>query len=165
MPLVLTAEALAAVQARETDRVFLHFVEFNHETFEAPVRLVDNTEPVVFEGETFEPYPFAVELPETGKGGQTNVTIRLDNTDRRLVPLLRTIVETFSARLWVGMVDVPVSDPPAAHAELGPMRFQVRNMRTTAQQIDLTMSFEDLLNLAFPKDKMDPQHFRGLFPV
>jgi hypothetical protein len=165
MPRTFSAEALASMLAPQTDRVWISCVELDGDELAEPLRFCDAGAAVEYDGHTYEAYPFAIAPPEDSPERQPTVTLRLCNVDRRLVPTLRNLTGSLTAVLWIGMVDDPLSDPPAFTPEAGPWRFTLRNMDYDAEVIELSFAYEDLLNLVFPAHKFDPQLYPGLFPL
>lgn len=120
-------------------------------------RLCDNIDPVVSQGRTFEPYPFAIQLPEDDGETLPQARVAIDNVDRKLVQAIRSSTGPINCSIEICLASQP------DFIELALPDFQIREITYTAMQITGTLQAEDLLNQVFPADTYHPQEFPGVF--
>lgn len=81
MPRIMTYEATSGAFAQTTGQVFLVLIKMVIQFSGGPatVRVVNNTEDIVSNGQTFTAYPYEILLPEESEGKVTGARLRLDN--------------------------------------------------------------------------------------
>lgn len=158
----LSSTFVQAVNAAETDEVFLVLLTVNHEDLAAPLKVtsdsVETTKSSSAGGDTYDPFPFEIELPlddEDLSGALAR--LRIDAVDRSFVEAVRRIG-------GVPKVDVEIvlaSDPDTVEATWP--TFALSNGRYDATTIEGDLVLEVFAQEPFPGDKMDPGLFPGLF--
>ncbi len=157
MSRTLSQAARQAVNAQETDEVFLLLLTLDHEDLAVPIRVVNNTEDVVSRGDTFIAYPFEIALPDEDPDSVARVTLRIDNVDREIVKNLRAI----SSPLSVGLEVVMAASPDTVEA--GPFNMTLVSAEYDALTVTGELAFEDVLNEPFPGHSYVPSEYPGLF--
>lgn len=153
----LSLAARQAVNAQETDEVFLLLLTLDHEDIAEPIRVVNNTEDVVSRGDTYIAYPFEITLPDEDPESVARVTLRIDNVDREIVRSLRGI----SSPLLVGLEVVMAASPDVVEA--GPFNMTLVSAEYDALTVTGELAFEDVLNEPFPGHAYVPSEYPGLF--
>lgn len=152
----LTAAAVRAVLAQETDAVFLELLTISHPDI-ATVRVVNNTLPITSRGNVYDGFPFSLRLPQDVAERLGTVQLTVNNVDRRLVEAIRSV----PAPLTVSIEVVTAATPDLV--EVGPFDCELFDVTGTMTTISGTLGFEPVLNRVFPAGKFDPQRFPGLF--
>jgi hypothetical protein len=150
----ISSNARAALYAAQSDEVWLQLLTIEHDDIGAPIRLVDNTEPVTSRGDTYLSFPFMIALPASA---QETVELTVDNVSRELIEEVRSIATPLSITLEV----VTASDPDTVEA--GPFEFQSRAVEYDVQAMRFTLAFEPLLSEPFPAYTYTPLDYPGLF--
>lgn len=158
MPRDVSAAARAALYAGQTGEVFVVLLDVEHPSFVAALRVCSDNRPTVSGGNTYEPFPFDITLPDENEEAPPRVTLRIDNVDRRVVSEIRRIVGA-PARVIVRVVLASSPDT----VEAGPFEFTLRDVSYDAQAVEGTLMFEDILNEPFPSDTFTPSRFPSLF--
>jgi hypothetical protein len=153
----LSIAARQAVNAQETNEVFLLLLTLDHEDLAEPIRVVNNTEDIVSRGMTFVAYPFEIALPDEDPESVARVTLRIDNVDREIVRSLRALQAPLSVSLEV----VLASSPDVVEA--GPFNLTLVAAEYDALTITGELAFEDVLNEPFPGHSYVPSEYPGLF--
>jgi len=153
----LSLAARKAVNAQETDEVFLLLLTLDHEDITEPIRVVNNTVDIVSQGETYIAYPFEIALPDEDAESVARVTLRIDNVDRKIVKSLRSI----SSPLSVGLEVVMAASPDTVEA--GPFNMTLVSAEYDALTVTGELAFEDVLNEPFPGHAYVPSDYPGLF--
>lgn len=146
-----------AVNAQETDEVFLLLLTIDHAELGAPIRVVCDKADVTSGGDTYSQFAFQVSLPDDREDRPPRVTLRIDNVDRQIVQAIRTITSAPSVTLEV----VLASDPDTIEA--GPFDFELRSARYDALLVEGELGFEPVLDEPFPAQRFTPQLYPGLF--
>lgn len=157
MPRAVSAGFLQSVFSQDTEEVFLTLLKIEHADLDEIIYLVNNSEDVVHDGQTYTAFPFEMDLPDETDGSFSRMTILLDNAGLDYVEAFRSI----SGPADVTMSLVLASDPDVV--ECGPFRFLSRGAAMSADEIRLELSYEDILNEPFPGDIMSPGSVPGIF--
>jgi hypothetical protein len=121
------------------------------------LRLARNTEDVVSRGETYSGCAFRGTLPEDDGETLPTVKVTVDHVDQALTDALRSVAEGAEMTLELVLASAPDV------VESGPYFFRVTSAMWNWQELSLTLGYEDLLNLPYPADSLDPQVAPGLF--
>jgi len=153
----LSLAARRAVNAQETDEVFLLLLALDHDDLAEPIRVVNNTEDVTSRGNAYVAYPFEIALPDEDPESVARVTLRIDNVDREIVKSLRAIQAPLSVALEVVMASSPDT------VEAGPFNMTLVAAEYDALTVTGELAFEDVLNESFPGHSYIPSEYPGLF--
>ena len=154
----LTVAAKQAVFAQQTGEVFLHLLDISHpDLIGGPIRLVSDTVAVISGGNTYEPFPFEIDLPSDEEEHLSQAELLVGEVGPTIVEALRTITTPPSIDLRIVLASAP--DTTVA----GPFNFTAREVEGDATSLRLRLTFEDILNEPFPGDEFDPARFPGLF--
>jgi hypothetical protein len=122
-----------------------------------PIRVVNNTRPVVSEGKQYVAFPFQIQLPDERDDRVTGVTLRIDNVDRSIVTALRQVTTELSVSLSV----VLDSDPDVV--DVGPYLFSLKRATYDANVVSGEMEYEDILREPMPGHTFTPSFFPAIF--
>ncbi|MGB1560811.1 MAG: DUF1833 family protein [Sinimarinibacterium flocculans] len=156
MARTLSANAIAAVLAQQTDQVFLELLTISGPGFDT-FRVANNTENVISNGETYLGFPFELRLPEDIDQRAPQAQLRISNVGRELIAAVRGLAGGATASLRVVLAASPDT------LELGPFDFDLLLSQYDAQWITFTLGFEPVLPSAFPAGSFTPDLFPGLF--
>lgn len=157
MSRTVSSTAKAAAFAQQTDQVYLVLLTIDHDDLSAPIRVVNNSENVESDGETYLGYPFEITLPADQDENLPAATLTIDNVDRTIVNAVRTITGPATASVSVVLASSPDT------VEVGPYELTLRNVTWDALKVTGTLTSEDILNEPFPGEFMTPDNFPGLF--
>jgi len=152
----LSAAALAAIYAQETDRTFLLLATISGSGF-TTFRVARNNENVLSNGNTFSAYPFAVFLPDERDDRPPEMNFAIDNVNRSITDALRAAPTAPVVRLEVVLATSPDT------REYGPVDLTLRNVAFDGQLVTGTLTFEDVLNEQYPGYTFNPVDFPALF--
>ncbi len=119
--------------------------------------LVNNNEPVVSNGVTYQPFPFALNLPADTGESQPKVTLTISNISDEIIKAIRSQVEP--PVLQVQMVSSAFPDIVEKDLDF----LQLRNVSYDAISITGTLEVINVLSRGFPSEQYDPVKFPGLF--
>ncbi len=153
----LSATAVAALMGSSTGEIFLALLTIDHADLSVPFRLVNNTEDVTSGGDLYTAYPFEIKFPTEDGDTISSVNIQLDNVDQLLIPTIRSLQSEPSVQVEIILASSPDT------IEAGPWEYLMRGARYNSQGITAELTFEPILQEAFPKDIMSPKVFPGLF--
>jgi hypothetical protein len=152
----LSTVAKRAAFASQTEQVFLLLLTITHPTMPA-IRVVNNTETIVSNGETFVAFPFEINLPDMHEDRQPYMQLRISNVDRQIVQAIRTLTSPPLVR-----VDVVVASQPDTIEATFP-DFSLRSVDYDALMVEGRLTLDDILSEPYPSGSMNPQDFPGLF--
>ena len=153
---VLSAAAVASLDAEETDEVWLVLLTITHPDLTDTIRLVNNIENVESQGYTFIGLPFEIELPSEGeRPGEAR--LKVDNVNREIVEAIRTI----------GLVPPQVQIQLVLASQPNQLEYQVPVMTLRDASYDVSyvsgvLRFEDITTEPVC-DTQTPQRFPALF--
>jgi hypothetical protein len=146
-----------AVNAQETDEIFLVLVTINHDDLASPLRFVNNNENVTSNGNVFTAYPFEITLPDDTVEHAPTCKLRIDNVARDLVTAIRSISSPLDMTIQV----ILASDPDTIEVEYSD--FKLVDVSYDAFTIEGTISIEGFAHEQYPGRTFLPSNFPGLF--
>lgn len=145
-----------AITAPETSEVFLYLLEITHEDLTTPLRVVNNYENIVSNGNTYLGTSFSFTPPTMNNGTMTPAKLTIDNTDRRITEIIRSITSAAIVNASVIMV----SDPDTI--EFGPLELTLKDVQYNVDTVVGTLYKEMYLDEGVSNIVMDNQLFPGL---
>lgn len=156
----------AAVNAPETDEVFILLLTLTHPDLEEPIRVCDNgmgTLPVsgvwgtASRGDEFVQIPMDFMLPGEGENQSPFSRIRIDNVSREVTKAVRSITSAPAVKAEV----VIASDPDVVEISLD--GFNLLSVTYDQFYVEGTMSVEQFEDEPFPGDRYMPSSTPGIF--
>ena len=151
----ISSASLREINAVSSGEGWLMLLEIITDT--ETIRVVNDNKQVSSGGVDYFPYAFAVQLYNDTDEELPRIQVVIDNIDRLLVEAIRTMLTPPVVHLRM----VPISDPDSP--ELVILDTSLRDIRYNAETITGIMSFGDMLNQRFPKDRYTPITTPGLF--
>jgi hypothetical protein len=143
-----------AFYAEQTGYLFLVLVEISHADLTNPIRLVNNYESIVHNGDTYDAFAFNFTPPVEVDGEIKNAEISFDNVTRQVVEAIRSITSPPDVTAKLIRADAPDT------VEAGPWEFKLRNVTYQRQEVSgelvpdgplrLNISTISYSNLTFP---------------
>lgn len=160
MTRAISATGLRELFVQESGHVLLAAVTFDHDDLDDPVRLVNDMRPLQHNGSTYTGLPFEVTLPPDSEDEIPTLQMKLDNVDRLLVTLLRSVEGPPS----VGVEIVRVDPQGTVTSELGPLPFSLLDSQFGATSVTLKIGYlTDVLNEPATREIFNPSLAPGLF--
>lgn len=183
----ISADTLKEMFAANTGLVFLHLLTISHPNWLETYRFVNDTQDLVYNSNTYTALPFEATLPADEDDLPPTVTVRLDNIDKYLVEILRTLTDPpdvsleivsryysasyFRADVWHDNThdwqnqNVLGEESIVVTSEIGPIAFKMLSYSNMAYStIEIELGYEsDILNEAATKDIFSPNSAPGLF--
>lgn len=139
-----------------TDAAFFFLLTITSES-EPPIYLVNNLEAVTSRGISFQPYPFALTLPNDDTTKSPTVQIVVDNVDQRLVELVRSMPSAPSVKVEL----ITSKFPDLVEREIDYLK--IRSVEYDAFTIKFTLEIQNILARKYPEGSYDPIQFPDLF--
>ena len=146
-----------AVNAPQTEKVFLVLLTIDHAQMSEPIRVVNNTQNVTSRDHEFIGFPFEINLPDQRDDQLPEVTLTICNVDRQLVLAVRSISGPPSVTLEVILADAPDT------VEISLEGAELRSTDYDALTISGKLTFEPILGEPIPGDLITPGNFPGVF--
>ena len=186
MPNTSFDDALREVYAMApNDRVPLNTLEISHPALPEPIYMVQDRvghnlrlektiatdSDLLWDSETamywevgpevyFEPVPFRFIPPAVGDNGIQEMSIAIDNVDRRIGDFFDAI-ETLVAPVKVAF-RIYSSDDPSGPRNSPPLTLNLTDIRVNAFEITGRATFTSIVNAKYPKEFYDRETFGGL---
>lgn len=162
-----SANFRSAAFAQDTDEVVVCLLTITHESMAEPIRLCNDpaerlsTEPLTYgttsRGETFLFLPFAFTLPTDRDDTPPRVAITLDNVERGIIGLLRSIATPLEVTVEI----VLAASPDVVEVQLPAM--QMSDITYNVENITANLVVDGLQTEPFPSGQFDRGRFPGLF--
>lgn len=156
----LPSTIVAAMMAPQSDVTMLALLTFEHPAI-TTARIVNNTENVTSNSETFYAFPFSVTLPPDGPDATPVAQVVVSNIDRQVVQICRTVAGSAAGLATATLQIVAYDDPDTVLLELD--TFRVQNMRYTSEALTFDMTLEFFEQEPFPAMTFTPGRFPGMF--
>lgn len=155
--MTLSSAALKSALEFDTEEVWLVLLKIEHDSLEESIRVVNNKEDITSNGELYTAFPFEISLPDETQDTLGQCKLRIDNVDRRIVEAVRLCTGVPKMTISVILADSPDI------VEFGPLDMNLSVVEYDSFIVDATITYDDVLNQSFPKDKFIPSMFPGLF--
>lgn len=152
----LSNELIQQLTGEVSNDPFLMLVTISHDNFDT-VYLVNNTVAVESRGNTYEPFPMNIRLPQDDGETQRNVDIIFDNVSLELIDELRVATTPVDCVLDM----VLASDPDKVQISYEDLK--IGNITYSKQNISAKLYLDDFLNTELTSEKYTPKNFPGLF--
>jgi len=152
----LSPALLAQLYAQESDVPFLMLVTLTHSSF-SPIRLVNNSENIVSNGETFTAFPMRIRLPMDDGESTREVSIEFDNVSLTLIDELRTVTTPIDVK-----VDMILSSNPD-DIQISLDELKMRNVTYNKQIVSARLYLDSFLNVELTSERYSPKLYPGLF--
>lgn len=158
MPRILSPAAARSILSCETDEIWMCAMRITHPSI-ATIRIVNDSVEAVRADGIYTPWAFEPILPNDTADANATVTVTMDNVDRDIVKLLRTITgEPPKCTLEVVLASQP------DEVELGPFEFSILQGQSDITTLQLSLGYEeDFLNQGVPAQSYNPTSSPGLF--
>ena len=123
----------------------------------APLYVVNNSEAVVSRGITFEPYPFAVTLPQDDSDTLPTVRLTISNIDRSIIEFVRSQPEAPAIAIEL----VTSAYPDLVEKSLTFLK--LTSVTYNALTVDGNLDVDNFLTQRFPSESYVPPLFPGMF--
>lgn len=153
----VSTTAREGMYASQTGEIFLVILEIDHPDLAQPIRVVNNNEAIVSNGDTYLATAFSFILPAQEDGKISNSSLTIDNVDRTIVEVIRTITSFPTVAASV----ILASDPDVIEA--GPFDFQLRNVNYNRNSVTGDLIYESFLRDNLGTVKYKNINFPGLF--
>ena len=159
----LTSTAKAAMTAPETDEVLLNLLEIKYDG-QTILRVVDNTEEIISNGNTFVPCAFNVLLPDQSSDGNKSCRLQIDNTDISIYRAIKSaVIQSRNEKKEITCTAVVImASEPNNYIE-GPLNFILRNINADVNAITGEMYDSYMHDRKFTNLTYNPNDFPGLF--
>ena len=159
----LSETAIEAMTAPETAAVALNLLTISYDG-EVLLRVVDDKQAAVSQGETFEPCAFTALLPDQSSDGNKACRLQIDNTDIAIyraikAAAIRSRNENKNIECTAAVI---IASEPDTYIQ-GPLTFVLRNITATVQAITGELYDAFLADRKFCVHTYTPENFPGMF--
>lgn len=143
--------------AQDATDVWLVLLTIDHASLSDPIRVVNNTQNITSNGNSFVAFPFEITLPDNRDGAAPRAELSIDNVSREIGEAVRGMDSPASVKIEIIRADAPDT------IEIEWPYFTLRNVIMNAQAVSGDLMFEDFVSEPYPAGKFVPSHFPGLF--
>ena len=163
MSRTLSQIATEALYSQETSESFVPLVLIHHPMMSEPIRVAGSRDSVRSNDQfgsnvEYVAYPFSITLPDETEDRPPEVSIVIDNIDKRIVDNVRLISDGAPN---VVLTIVLASSPTTVEA--GPFNFTLRSVEWNRLTVRGVISYESILDEPYPAGTFNPVEFPGLF--
>lgn len=153
----LSTAAKTSAFGPQDGEVFLALIQIDHASFSAPYRFARNLQDVLKDGDTYQAFPFDIDVPAEDAEELPTVTLSIDNVSRAITDALVSLTTAPTVTLWIVLASSPST------IEAGPFALSLRDISYDAFKVTGTLGYERMLEEQFPGDIFSPRLFPGLF--
>ena len=154
----ISLDGMKQLFKQEAEDIFLCIIDIPLET--DPLRFVNDIVELEYNGNTYLPLYFKITLPPDVKDKQPTAKIVLDNINRELINILRSVEVPLD--LIVNIIRKQADGTIVK--EIGPFNFKFTNITYDATSLEAELGFEyDFVNETATADYFTPHLFPGLF--
>lgn len=157
MPRSVSQPTKQAIYDQETDEAFLVLLTLSHEDLASPIRVVNNGVDIVSNGDTFQGFPFDINLPSELEAEAPSAKITIDNVDQQMIVAIQSISSAPAIKLEL----VRSGDTDTIEAVFD--NFKLTSIEYNAESISGTLTIEDFVLEPYPNALFSPANFPGLF--
>lgn len=167
MSRTLSSGFLAGLYSQESDEIVICLLTVTHDDIGEPIYLSSDPtarlseDPLIYgtasRSNEYLFLPFEFTLPDDRSDSPPRVQLTMDNTDRSLVALLRSISTPANIKMEI----VLASDPD--HVEIEMPALQLSDVTINEGSISATLVADSLINEPHPAQLFTPGSFPGLF--
>lgn len=159
----LTTNAKKAMTAPETDEVLLNLLTVSYDGT-AILRVVDNTQEITSNGQTYTPCGFTVRLPDQSGDGNKSCRLMIDNTDIAIYRAIKSaVIQSRNENKEISCTAaVIMASEPDNYIE-GPLNFILRNINADVNAISGELFDSYMHDRKFTAMTYNPNDFPGLF--
>lgn len=156
MARTVSSTARQAGLAPETNEVFLYLLEISHTNLSTPIRVVNNRENIIHNGNTYLATAFNFTPPAESDGEIQPAKLTIDNVDRRIVEAIRTI----NSLADISAIVVLASDPDTI--EVGPYEMILKNVSYNSETVSGDLIYLNYVLHNISTIVMNNKNFPGL---
>lgn len=154
--MALSASGIAAFLGYAPDEVISVLLEITHASIATPIRVTDNGEDIVHNGDTYTAFPFTIELP--ADNDQLPVArLTLANVDGRI----GEAVEAINTPPTVSIKLVLASTPNNVELEFS--GFEMRSIKINAVAVEAELYQVSVTSEPWPSLRVTPAKFPAIF--
>lgn len=136
---------------------FITLFTLTHPSFANTIRIVNNTESVSSNGNTFESFPVKVVLPADDNETVREVQIQFDNVSLELIDEFRGVTSPIDVKIQMVLSD----NPNFIQYELEDLK--LKSISYNAQTITAKLVMDDFLSSGLTSERYTPSNFPGIF--
>ncbi len=146
-----------AVNAQETNQVFLLLITISHPNLAVPIRCVVNDEDITSRGNIFQAYPVDVELPDDVEDAPPQARLTIDNISTEITRAVRAIRSKPTVLLEI------VLSEDLDTVEIEFPSFDLVDISYDSMTVTGSLQVDDFTREPYPSISFTPGYFPGLF--
>ena len=146
-----------AMYASSTEEVVLLLLKISHQNLVAPIRVVNNFEPIASQGYTWTAYPFEITMPSESDDQIPVMILKIDAVDRQIITVIRSLQGPPEITLDV----ILAAQPDIVEASV--QGFKMKSVSYDNLVVEAELRLEEILSEPFPQHAFTPALFPGLF--
>jgi len=154
-------EMIKSAFSRKLGRSIKVLLQFEHSGLSQTFRLVDNTEAVEYNGNTFNPYPF--KFVANSQGETQGARLVLSNVDRTLANEIRNVTdnESIICSVWVAQIE---KDGDTLNVDAHPAGvFEVQGIVVKKDATSMVLNLRVSLEFNLSTVRYNPNLFPNLY--
>ena len=158
MPLSISTDAINEKNRLSSSDPFILLLEIDYPN-EIPIRVCWNTESIVWDGETYQAFPFKLDdIEETKEAEVPTVNLTIVDIGRQLIPIIDDKDGGVGAEVWIRIVHSAHLDNTIPEFE---QNFEILETRIGSDfSINFKLGAENLMSRRSPQDRYLKGHCR-----
>ncbi|MDD3089024.1 MAG: DUF1833 family protein [Candidatus Omnitrophica bacterium] len=134
----------------------LVLLTISHASLDDDIRVVNNKEDVVSNGDEYIAFPFEIRLPDSKEDSQPSASLTISNVSREIGLAIRSITTPPEITIQIVRQDTP----DIVEAQFVGLR--LNNVKYDVLTVTGDLEFEDLTREEYPAVKFSPSIFRAI---
>lgn len=151
----VSASTREALQASQTDKIFLPLLRIYSDELAEDLYFVQNTENIISNGNTYIAASFSMSLPVQEEGKVQDTTLTISGVNRQITELIRSITSPLDIEMTIIRSDTPDT------LEAGPWDFKLRSVTYNVNSISGSLLYETSLRKYISTIRVTNQSFPG----
>lgn len=156
MARTLSNTALNELMAQESTDTFHELIQIDYPTLTSPIRVTNNGEDVLSNGNTYTSCPFTIEAPADEDNFITELRLSIENVSRTLIPIIRETEGTPTCSYKI------VLDSDKNTEEINLDNFELQDVDYDAFLVTAKFGEESFLTESYPGNIFSPAIWKGL---
>lgn len=153
----LSSELLAQLFAQNSDDPFLSLVTLDHETFDNPIRLVNNTTNFTSRGNVYQAFPMKLRFPVDDGETVRDFQIDFDNVSLELIEEIRSVTTSIGVTIELVLATLPDV------VQMSQEDLLVSVITYNEKRITAKIVMDSFLNVQLTSESYTPTIYPGLF--
>jgi hypothetical protein len=148
------------MMAQESTEGYVILLKINHAEMTVPIRVASTNTNFLSNGETFQPFPFRIDLPGDDPEQISTVELSIDNVDGQITAGIRSLTPGLAPpTVTMNLVTMDAPDDIL----VGPLNLSLSRVSINRLVVSGSLTYEPILDRSYPSLRFYPFVAPGMF--